>query len=297
MTVGDESGQTAARAFPFVVLEPVAVAAISLPTATQGRVYAAHLVATGGDGFYDWAVDGGDFPAGMELASAGALTGTPAEAGAFTFVVRVTDGAGRPASRSLTLRVVRAPTIRTLTLPPGEVGMAYAAALEATGGTGAYTWSVTSGTLPEGLSLSADGRIAGAPAALGSASFTVQVTDEALASHTRAFSIVIAEIQALTSGVPVTGLSGDAGSVRYYGIEVPEGSSLLTVGVSDGTGDVDLYLRYGALPGEFTYDCRPLRQGNEETCARTSPDAGGWYVMLRGFAAYAGVRLIATYDP
>jgi len=58
------------------------------------------------------------------------------------------------------------------------------------------------------------------------------------------------------------------------------GGTDLTVSVSGGTGDVDLSLRYGALPGEFTYDCRPLRQGNEETCTRTAPDAGGWYVML-----------------
>lgn len=297
VTVGDESGQMAAREFPIVVLEPVAVAAISLPTATQGRVYAAQLVATGGDGLYDWAVDGGELPTGMELARAGALTGTPEEAGAFTFVVRVTDGADRTATRSLTLTVVRAPTIRTSVLPPGEIGVAYAAALEATGGTGAYTWSVTSGTLPDDLSLSADGRISGTPTALGSASISVQVTDEASASHARAFTIVVADIQALTSEVAVTGIAGDAESVRYYWIEVPEGSSLLTVSVSGGTGDVDLYLRHGALPGEYTYDCRPLRQGNEETCARTSPDAGGWYVMLRGFAAYTDVRLIATHEP
>lgn len=296
VTVEDESGQSATRELPIVVLEPVAVAAISLPTATQGRVYATQLVATGGDGFYDWSVSGGALPTGVELASAGGLIGTPEDAGAFAFVVRVTDGAGRTATRTLTLTVVRAPTIRTPSLPPGEVGVAYDAELEATGGTGAYTWSVTSGVLPDGLSLSADGRITGTPSAIGSASFTVEVEDEASASHTRAFTIVVAEIQALTSGVAVTDIAGEAGSVRYYGIEVPEGTSLLTVGVSGGEGDVDLYLRYGALPAEYIYDCRPLRQGNDETCARTSPDAGGWYVMLRGFVAYSGVQLVATVE-
>lgn len=69
---------------------------------------------------------------------------------------------------------------------------------------------------------------------------------------------------------------------------------MLTVGITGGTGDVDLYVRRGLLPEQFAYDCRPLRQGNQETCTFTSPAAGQWYIMLRGFAAYTGVQLVAT---
>lgn len=120
------------------------------------------------------------------------------------------------------------------------------------------------------------------------------MVDDASAVHTRGFTIVVAEIGDLVSGVPVTGLRGEAGSVRYYGIDVPAGAAQLTVSISGGTGDADLYIRHGALPAEFTYDCRPLRQGNEETCVRTSPDIGRWYIMLRGYIAYADVSLTAT---
>jgi large repetitive protein len=297
VAVADESGQQSARQFPVVILDPVVVAEISLPMATQGRVYAAQLVATGGDGVYTWEVVSGTLPVGMTLGSVGDLTGTPAEAGGFTFTARVTDRGGRVASRILTLTVERAPTIQTLSLPPGGPGESYAAQLVATGGTGTYTWRVTDGALPQGLTLSAAGAVSGTPTELGSATFTVQVTDEASATHTRAFSIEVAEVQALRNGVPVIGIEGDAGQVRYYSIEVPAGASQLTVAISGGTGDVDLYVRRGALPAPYVYDCRPLREGNEEICTFSPPflAAGHWYIMLRGYTAYGGVSLVANH--
>lgn len=76
VAVADESGQQSTRQLPIVVLDPVAVAAISLPKATQGRVYAAPLVATGGDGVYTWDHDSGTLPTGMVLGWVGDLTGT-----------------------------------------------------------------------------------------------------------------------------------------------------------------------------------------------------------------------------
>jgi hypothetical protein len=228
----------------------------------------------------------------------GGLTGTSDEAGVFTLIARVTDRGDRTATGALTLTVERAPTIQTASLPPGEPGEPYTAQLVATGGTGTYTWTVTDGALPDGLTLSEAGVVSGVPIALGSASFTVQVTDEAAATHTRALTIEVAAVQALMNGVPITGIQGDAGNVRYYGIEVPFGASRLTVTISGGTGDVDLYVRRGALPGPYVYDCRPLRKGNEEICTFTPPflSAGQWYIMLHGYVAYDGVSLVANHD-
>jgi hypothetical protein len=274
----------------------LAVAPITLPAATQGRAYAAQLVATGGDGVYTWSLQSGGLPTGVVLTTGGALAGTPTDSGAFTFTARVGDGAGRTAARSLTLTVQPAPSIQTSSLPAAEVGAAYAAQLVATGGTGAYTWSVTEGALPVGLTLSAGGAISGTPTAVGSTTFTVQVSDAAATSHSRAFTLVVTDVGALASGVPVTGLAGDSESARYYSVEVPAGATRLTVGISGGTGDVDLYVRHGALPMEYTYDCRPLRSGNDETCTFTPPAEGRWFIMLRGHAAYAGVSLVASHD-
>jgi len=100
----------------------------------------------------------------------------------------------------------------------------------------------------------------------------------------------------LTNGVPLTGLSGAAASEKFYRIDVPAGQDDLEILTTGGTGDVDLYVRRGALPTTTSYDYRPYKVGNEETVPVVSPAAGTWYIMLRGYADYAGVTLKATYS-
>jgi len=100
----------------------------------------------------------------------------------------------------------------------------------------------------------------------------------------------------LSNGVPVTGISGAAGSEKFYKIEVPAGQDELEISTSGGTGDVDLYVRRGSLPTTTSYDYRPYKVGNDETVTVDHPAAGTWYVMLRGYIAYSGVTLQATYS-
>jgi hypothetical protein len=100
----------------------------------------------------------------------------------------------------------------------------------------------------------------------------------------------------LTNGVPLTGLSGAAASEKFYKIDVPAGQDTLEILTTGGTGDVDLYVRRGALPTTTSYDYRPYKVGNEETVSVDSPAAGTWYIMLRGYADYAGVTLKGTYS-
>jgi large repetitive protein len=296
ITVSDESGQQATRQLPIVVRAPLAIADVSLSAATEGRAYAAQLVATGGDGDYSWTIDRGALPTGMALTPGGALMGTPENAGEFEFTAQVTDGGERVATRTLMLTVERAPTIHTTSLPVGDVGEPYAAQLLATGGTGAYSWSVIEGALPVGLTLSSAGAISGTPSLLGSFAFTARVIDAAGATHTRAFTLVVADVVELVSGVAVTGIAGDSASIRYFAIQVPAGSTELRVSISGGSGDADLYVRRGALPQQFVYDCRPFRPGSAETCTFTAPVAGTWYIMIRGYDDYAGLSLVATVD-
>ena len=87
---------------------------------------------------------------------------------------------------------------------------------------------------------------------------------------------------ALTSGVPVGPVSGSAGTARYYTLHVPAGATNVVFETSGGTGDVDLYVRFGAEPDLVNYDCRPFYTGNNETCVVSTPRAGTWYVMLHG---------------
>ncbi len=92
----------------------------------------------------------------------------------------------------------------------------------------------------------------------------------------------------LTDNVPVTGLSGAAGSEVYYKIDVPTGQGELHVSISGGTGDCDLYVKQGSLPTYNSYDYRPFQFGNNETVTASNPAAGTWYIMLRGHDAYTG---------
>jgi hypothetical protein len=98
----------------------------------------------------------------------------------------------------------------------------------------------------------------------------------------------------LSNGVPVT-VSGASGSKTNFTINVPSGQATLTVQISGGSGDADLYVKFGSAPTLSSYDCRPYINGNSETCTFNNPSAGTWYIMLNGYAAYSNVSLKATY--
>ncbi|NQD38870.1 S8 family serine peptidase [Permianibacter sp. IMCC34836] len=100
----------------------------------------------------------------------------------------------------------------------------------------------------------------------------------------------------LTRGVPVTGLSGAADSVRKFKLKVPANAENLRFTLAGGTGDADLYVRFGAEPTADTFDCRPYLNGNNESCAFSIPTTGVYYVSLVGFTAYSGASLVANYD-
>ncbi len=110
------------------------------------------------------------------------------------------------------------------------------------------------------------------------------------------FASVVHAQTSLTNGVAVTGLSGTAGSEKFYKIEVPSGQDQLEISTSGGSGDVDLYVRRGSLPTTTSYDYRPYKIGNEEKVTVSNPIAGTWYIMLKGYNTYANVTLLAQYS-
>lgn len=99
----------------------------------------------------------------------------------------------------------------------------------------------------------------------------------------------------LTNGVPVTGLSGAAGSETFFTLEVPSGQTSLNFTISGGSGDADLYVKFGSAPTTASYDCRPYLNGNNESCDFSNPQAGTWHVMIRGYSSYSGLSLTGTY--
>jgi Zn-dependent metalloprotease len=101
----------------------------------------------------------------------------------------------------------------------------------------------------------------------------------------------------LTNGVAKTGLSGASGSQTFYYLDVPAGKAVSFV-MSGGTGDADMYVKFGSQPSTTSYDCRPYLGGNNETCniaAKTT--SGRFHVMLRGYTSYSSTSLKGTYTP
>jgi pseudolysin/vibriolysin len=99
----------------------------------------------------------------------------------------------------------------------------------------------------------------------------------------------------LQNGVPVTGLSGATGAKLYYTVTIPSGRSSLSIAMSGGSGDADLYVKKGSNPTTSSYDCRPYKTGNSETCTFSSPGAGTYYIMINGYSSFSGVSLKATW--
>ncbi|WP_298768573.1 M4 family metallopeptidase [uncultured Shewanella sp.] len=100
----------------------------------------------------------------------------------------------------------------------------------------------------------------------------------------------------LVNGVALADLSGNSSSQTHYFIDVPANATNLNVQMSSGSGDADLYLKSGSQPTTSSYDCRPYKNGNDETCSVPAPDTVRYYVMLNGYSSYAGVTLVASFD-
>jgi len=99
----------------------------------------------------------------------------------------------------------------------------------------------------------------------------------------------------LEKAVAVTSLSGLTGSEIYYTMEVPAGATNLNFNISNGTGDADLYVKFGSAPTTISFDCRPYLNGNIENCNFPSPGAGTYHVMLKSFNSFSGVSLVGDY--
>src|SRR5262249_8398952 len=138
---------------------------------------------------------------------------TPTASGTFNFTFSVTDSAQQNTQKAFSLIVVPLGAPLSITtsspLPSGIAGTSYSMQFQAAGGTGPYGWSLASGVLAQGLTLSSDGLLSGTPTAAGSVSFTIQVTDRSVPQKTasQAFSLTI--INPTIPSLTLTGVPGE----------------------------------------------------------------------------------------
>jgi hypothetical protein len=220
ISVDDSGNQSATGIFYLTVnVPPMTIATNSpLPGATAGTPYSQTFTATGGVSPYTWSSTGA-LPTGLTLSAAGGLSGTPTQGGTFNFTVRVADSSGSFTTKAFSLTVTAAAlAIATNpSLPSGTTGLAYSQELAATGGIPPYTWSVPTGALQTGLTLSSAGLLSGTPTQGGTSNFTVSVADASGSIATRAFTLTVGVPQTTVS---TTGLSDFVGPAEQPSFDV-----------------------------------------------------------------------------
>ncbi|MEG9431155.1 beta strand repeat-containing protein [Terriglobus sp. ADX1] len=233
-----------------IVVNPAPQISGTAPDATVGTAYSTTFALTGGTPALKWLAVKGTLPAGLSFnTTTGILSGTPTAAGTSTFTLQAVDSSDVPftVTSTITLKVSASSSNSALqavgTTPDGTVNVPYVSVLQASGGTSPYNWSITSGTLPAGLSLSATGVLSGTPTAAGTSTFTAQVQDAANATATLNLTL---KINAASSG----------GSLTIATSTLPSGTVQIayaaSITITGGTAPYTCSVDSGSLPAGLT---------------------------------------------
>ncbi|RNL66150.1 hypothetical protein EFK50_00525 [Nocardioides marmoriginsengisoli] len=238
------------------VFDHPVVTTASLPFGTKGQAYSQPLAVSNGSGSGTWTVSAGSLPAGLTISAGGVISGTPTAEVDAAFTVRYADAVAglTPATKALSIKVYAQPAITTSALPGTVLNAPYNQQLSLSGGSGAGTWTLDSGALPTGLTLSPAGLISGTPTALGFSTFTVRFTDTVvgLASPTKALEIKVFGDPSIVTDTLAFGIKGAAYNKQLV---VAGGSGAGTWSITSGTLPAGLTLSAsGVLSGTPTAD-------------------------------------------
>jgi hypothetical protein len=293
------AGTSAVRALSITVTS-VGVSTSTLVAWTQNVPgYNQTLSATGGTPPYSWSQPAGTLPTGLSLSPAGVITGTPTDAGGFSFTVQVTDSTPSSGTKILSVSVNPTPSIVTTNLPDGEVNALYpTTTIAVAGGTPPISWSKTSGALPPGISLNTgSGVLSGTPSASGTYSFAITVTDaiqtqQAAPGVARTFTLTIRDLvnistttlaggskgtyysQAVTTRNPTTGVASGVAPYTWSVVGLgglPDGLSL-----GSATGDTNIISGTPSSAGTFSFTVQAVDSigtASQKTLSITVADA------------------------
>ncbi len=276
ITATDASGCPGSRSYSITVTCPtITVSPSSLPDGTRSVSYNQTISASGTPGPFTFSVPSGALPPGLSLSFSGELSGTPTTTGTFNFTVAAT-AATCSGSRGYTVTITCATiTVSPSSLATGTTGVSYNQAISASGTPGPFTFSVTSGALPPGLSLSSStGQLSGTPTTAGSFNFTVAATDTGC-SGSRSYTLTINDCAPVQQGLVswwrgegnasdsagsnngvlngtvsfTPGQVGQAFSFNGNGyVEVPNSTTL-----EPGNVTAEAWVRHNGSPGTYKY--------------------------------------------
>jgi len=237
-----------------------------LPAATTGVAYSTTITAAGGTPAYAWSIGTNTPDTGSWSAinsSTGVISGTPQKAETETIVVDVVDSVINSATKTFSLSVASNLTITTSSpLPGATVGAAYSTTVAATGGFGAYTWSITANTPDTGSWSSINsstGALSGTPGTAETESITVKVVDAAGNTASKTFSLTVSSSAsgppAFAAQMPVWGIVAQGGNTAPSMTQAAAnrlaksdlcwiGISYTSAGAQTFTGTADAYVKY-----------------------------------------------------
>ncbi|MGJ5815105.1 beta strand repeat-containing protein [Paludibaculum fermentans] len=176
--LNDNANGFTSRTFSLTVAPGASITTTSLPGGFLSTPYQATLASSGFGSAPIWSIVQGTLPGGLALnPTTGAITGTPTAEGTYSFQVSAASGNQIAGPKALSI-VVGIPGLDFTpdTLPAGTIGVPYSQVFSPSGGSGAYVFSLTTGPLPPGLSLGADGSVTGTPNTSGTYKFVVRLT-------------------------------------------------------------------------------------------------------------------------
>jgi Putative Ig domain len=240
VTLTAEVAGTKSQSSVAITVNPDPTLAGTPPAGTVGVAYTASLNPAGGTAPLTLSIASGSLPPGLSFnATTGAITGTPTSAGTFSFSVQLVDSSAVPFVLTTQETIVVSTPVSSIVIsgnpPAGIVGSAYSTAFAATGGTAPYTFSLLSGVLPAGLTLSPAGVISGSPITQGVSVFTLQAQDSLGNIASAAFSI---NITSQSLSLTISSLPNGTVSVPYSS----------TIGVTGGTAPYNCTITSGTLP-------------------------------------------------
>jgi large repetitive protein len=254
------------RPYTLTVSAPtISLSPATVPGGSVGVAFPATTIsASGGAAPYAYSITAGALPTGLSLnGSTGALSGTPTAAGPFNFTVKALDANSFSGNQAYSLVIgAAALSLSPATLPGATAEASYTTTLTSTGGTLPYTYAVTAGSLPAGISLNAStGVISGTTVASGSFPVTVRVTDSSTgagapfsAQNNYSLAVAAPAISLVPSIVP-----GGAVAANYTA----------TISASGGVSPYAYSITSGALPAGVTLNVASGAIGGTPTAAGT----------------------------